>query len=125
MFFNRGLRSLYHTLKQSVILLTPGGCNLCKFKFKRLKKRERISHSLSSRGALPFVPHDIVLIHGKQYFIGTILKVEPEQALVRINPEYEDQLAGSSDWNWPSLQPFLFKVQTALSRSSAISPLSL
>lgn len=44
---------------------------------------------------MPFVPHDIVLIHGKQYFIGTILKVEPEQALVRINPEYEDQLAGS------------------------------
>ncbi|ASR45515.1 hypothetical protein B4V02_01730 [Paenibacillus kribbensis] len=46
-------------------------------------------------GALPFVPHDIVLIHGKQYFIGTILKVEPEQALVRINPQYENQLTGS------------------------------
>ncbi|MET3207191.1 UNVERIFIED_CONTAM: hypothetical protein ABIC26_000125 [Paenibacillus sp. PvR008] len=46
-------------------------------------------------GALPFVPHDIVLIHGKQYFIGTIVEVESEQALLRINPEYEDQLAGS------------------------------
>lgn len=46
-------------------------------------------------GALPFVPHDIVLIHSKQYFIGTILKVESEQALLRINPQYENQLAGS------------------------------
>ncbi|MFK4341181.1 MULTISPECIES: immunity 50 family protein [unclassified Paenibacillus] len=46
-------------------------------------------------GALPFVPHDIVLIHGKQYFIGTIVEVGAEQALVRINPQYESQLAGS------------------------------
>ncbi|MEE4563185.1 immunity 50 family protein [Paenibacillus polymyxa] len=46
-------------------------------------------------GALPFVPHDVVLIHGKQYFIGTILRVESEQVLIRINPEYEDQLTGA------------------------------
>ncbi|TQR99450.1 immunity 50 family protein [Paenibacillus ottowii] len=58
------------------------------------KESEYLIH-YQAGGALPFVPHDVVLIHGKQYFIGTILKVEPEQVLIRINPEYEDQLTGS------------------------------
>jgi hypothetical protein len=58
------------------------------------KENEYLIH-YQAGGALPFVPHDIVLIHGKQYFIGTILKVESEQVLIRINPEYEDQLTGS------------------------------